>query len=549
MIYSIIHRFKTALFRLTAALFILNFSHVIYPMDDWDILADDPSLNQFLEQNEFSINRKVNPAEILPLLIDILDILPILQEDLYCKTYPLNTRSLLDMPFVRPYRWHKEWDRKFGFQLFYNQTSRMFFTKECDNISSYLAICNPNLLRKLSEKLSEDIIREQFENFDLNPICVFPLFRNMTVQDRRLGFMFSGSQRWRRFTFRAYAPVYYLERNFFLTNEERRRVEEIFGAQSDTTFQDQHLISDKLGIGDTRLVFAFHVLNRENFDINFGFQTTLPTAFAFTKGLKGSSFKQWKNIRHCSFSIQELWDLAQKDVKSATEYGTDFFLGALDILAANLIDAPLGNNQHPGIGLFTQTRSRLSYFFKRPWANSIKYKGTLSLEYLIPKKERRFFLIKTDKDQLDKNLFDADRSENDPEYAAWWLRLIEETFTNKFYPVALDTRIQPGIIFQWTSNLFYERGPWRFQLGTDWYIQSPTSLESIEVPPNIGAPCIDLKKAEPPYTYQSKICGGIFYSIKQPTKEWNLSFYSDYTYWSNGIGKDFTLAFNVELDF
>jgi len=540
---SILLTIKRLFFSLLIA-FTCTAPHYAHGMDDLDIF--DPDID--IENITFDM-KKVNPADILPLLIDILDILPILQEDLYCKTYPLNTRSLLDMPFVRPFRWHSMYDKKFGFQLFYNQTSRMYFTKDCDNISSYLAICNPNLLRKLSDKLDEDIIRDYFPDFDLDPICVFPLFRNMTIQDRRLGFMFSGSRRWRDLTFRAYAPVYYLERNYYLTNKERKAIEDVFGAQSDTTFQDQHMISDKVGVGDTRLICAYHIVRRENLALNLGFQATIPTAFAFKKGLKGSSFSQWKKIRHCKFSIQDLWDLAQEDVKAATEYGTDFFLGMLDTLSANLLDAPLGNNQHLGIGLFFQNKSRLSYFFKRPWADQIHYKGNISLEYLLPRTERRLFMIRTDKEILDKQFFDPIRSENDPEYAREWLELIEETFTNKFYPVALDTRIQPGLIFQWTSSMFYERGPWRYQLGTDWYIQTPTVLESLDVPPDIGAPCIDLKKAEPPYIYQSKICGGLYYSYEQPCRTWNFSLYGDYSYWTSGIGKDFTVSFNVEVDF
>jgi len=516
---------------------------------DFDSLADDPTLDQFLEQHEFSMIRNIDPVDILAILIDQLNILNILKEDLYCRTYPLNYRSLLDLPFIRPYRWFKERNRKFGIQLFYNQTSRMFFTKKSDALYSYLAICNSNLLRKLSEIASQEIIKEQFPDFNLDPICIFPLFRNMTVQDRRAGFMFSGAHSWRWLTFRAYIPLYYLERNFYLTTQERLRVEEVFGSQSDTVFQDQHLISDKLGIGDTRLILAFHVMRRENCSLNCGLQATIPTAFAFKKGLKGSSFAQWRTIRHCRFSIERLWDLAQQDAKIATEYGADFFLGALDTLSANLIDSELGNNQHPGIGFLMQTKNRLSLFFKRPWAHSVKFKNTISLEYLFPKTERRFFLVKTDPNELDANLYDADRAEHDPAYTRCWLTLIEETFTNKFYPVALDTLIQPGLLFQWTGNLFFDHGAWHFQLGTDWWVQTPASLEAVDVPQNIGAPCIDLKRADPHYAFQSKVCGGIFYTLQRPTSEWNISLYGDYTFWSKGIGKDFMLALNFEVDF
>ena len=54
-------------------------------MDDWDILADNPDIDKFLDQQEFSMVRKVDPADIVTILIE-LGILDILQCNLYCRT-------------------------------------------------------------------------------------------------------------------------------------------------------------------------------------------------------------------------------------------------------------------------------------------------------------------------------------------------------------------------------------------------------------------------------------------------------------------------------
>jgi len=513
-----------------------------------DLFRDDSTNDQFVEQTVFKQSCELSSAD-LTILIDGLNILEILQEDLYRKTYPLNDRNILDAPFIRPYRWHIDWCSKLGVSLFYNQTGRMFFTKNCDNLSSYLSICNSNLLRKLSAITSQEFIREATgDNFNMCPLCIFPLFKNMTVQERKSGFMLWGSQAWNCWTFRAYVPLYYIERNFFMTDQERKRTEAILG-ESDPQFQDQHLISDKFGFGDTRLICAYHAYRSECMDVNAGIQFTIPTAFAFKKGLKGSSFSQWKKLRRCKFNLEELWCLAQEDTAAATEYASDFFLGALDTLSANLLDVPLGNDQHPGIGVFTQTRSRWSTFIHRPWADNVQYMGTLSLEYLLPRYETRFFSIKADNSQLQTNLYDNERALDDDEYVDYWVNLIEDTFTNKLYPVALKTRIQPGIIFHWTSNFFIEHKNWRYQLGTDWYIQGSDSIEAINVPQNIGAGNIDIRKAKQSFIYQSKVCGGLFYSIVRPTHEWNISLFADYTYWTKGMGNDFTLVFNWEVNF
>ena len=514
-----------------------------------DLLSDNLECEQFLDQNEFTVTRKVDPADILTILILQLDILDILKEDLYCKTTPVNRRFPINQAFILPLPFNECWSSSVRIQPFYNQTSRMFFTEKSDALSSYLAICNDNLLRKLSQITSEEIIQEQFPNFDLNPICLFPLFKNMTIQERQAGIMVTGSKRWQHCALHILAPFYYLERNFFLTDQERKRVEAVFGAQDDTTFQDQHLISDKIGIGDTRFIFTWNILNRETIDCHLGMQAILPTACAFKKGLKGSSFKQWRQLRRCRFSIEHLWDLAQEDAQIATEYGTDFFLGALDTLAANLIDAELGNNRHPGLGIFWQSNATLRCLLDRPWADCIRYRGTFSLDYLFAKNERRFFLIKTNRCALNSNLYDPTRADEDPAYARCWLNLIENTFTNKFYPIALDAKIQPGVMLQWTPSFFFEKCNCSVQLGGDLWFQSAAKIKSIETPCDIGAQCLDLKKADPTYALQTKACAGFSYCWERPKRSWNVGLYGDYTFFSRGIGRDFTVAFNLCVDF
>ena len=231
---------------------------------------DDPFSNFEADMNafdDFVINeinnaatRLPDPNDIIQLLVN-LGALEILQEDLYLKTYPLDKRNVLDLPIFLPHT-HETKPRSFGSYLFYNETSRMNFSHNSTCISSYLGICEPTLLEKIKTTL------DQFPEFDFDPVALLPLFSKMTVQERKLGLMFYGAKRYKKIHFSLSVPLMYLERNFFVTQEEQEEIERALNItpneENDDSFTDQHFISDKFGIGDTRILLGFPVKKKND---------------------------------------------------------------------------------------------------------------------------------------------------------------------------------------------------------------------------------------------------------------------------------------------
>src|SRR5204863_7585346 len=112
----------------------------------------------------------------------------------------------------------------------------------------------------------------------------------------------------------------------------------------DQEFQDHFLVSDKAGIGDTRIEFDATVYESKTSSIRAGFLATIPTAFSFKNGLKGNSFKKTACLPPAHL-IEELFCIAlsdkAEDVKVAESIALVrvFGLGALERLSVNLLDA------------------------------------------------------------------------------------------------------------------------------------------------------------------------------------------------------------------
>ena len=498
-----------------------------------------------------------NPADPAECLVE-LDAIRLLQQSLFCHTNPLRVRSLLDYPDFLPITLSpcgKEWT--FGAQVFFNATPRCVFDKNSTGIASYLAIQSPTLLEQLNKCAS---IVTSFLPFA--PNALLSLFKNTTINERRTGFMFHMQREWCDFRFRIMTPFYYLERNFFLTECERAAIEQVLGRASEEEtelFAKRHLISDKLGVGDTRLTFDKRVFTSENFDLTLGVLATLPTAFMVGRSFLGSNFT--KVEQRPVLDIEKLFMQLQgskAEKAAAQESAKKFALGILDNLSANLLTTGLGNNKHLGVGAYYETNTRLQKFIKLPWACNFKIRSRVSLEYLLPKTENRWFV-----ECSNKALFDAldlnDRTtaeiveqiKTDPAYAQAVLNLLEAQLVDRLYPFAFNAQVNPGIILRSTGKLLYEVEKWGFFIGSDFWFTSSETIKKVQVcaagdnrPPNIN-----IKKAELGRAYESKVVGGAFWKIDRCNHQWLLSLNGDCSTWGSGIGRNFTISFDMEVKF
>lgn len=541
---------------------------------------NDPATEAFLGNTEFKLGaqKAVNPGEIVSLLVQFLNLPCLLGQNLYRITFPPNKKSVIDVPAFFAYRDYVLKRRRslFGISFFVDQTWRMYFNEECDGISAVLNICDKSILQALSSCVS--CVQEIDPSFAIDPTVVFPLFRNLTTQDRQVGCMFHGDVHHDRLHLHVHVPILYGERNFYLTQQERTAIETTFnrilppaaeeeatatcsggtcssgsgngckktGLADDTEFQTNHMVSDKVGLGDTRLHIDYDLDHNYYYSYGLGFVATLPTAFAFKKGLIGASLEN--RCMPGDFSLASVMDYAiNGNAAAATKLAQEFFLGALDQLAYNLLDTQLGYDHHLGLGVSLTTKGRLSAFFKRPWANVIKLHGRFIAQYYFPAPETRFFVEQKNPANYTAARFDLEKINDDPAYAAATLSFINDQLIQQFYPFRVQTLVSPGFIFQWTSRLSYAPGRWKCELVNDFWARTQERLKDLRAP--TGTPPLAIEEGIRPAAYQSRIGASIAYTVERPRDAYTWSLYADSAYWSSGIGKDANIVLNFEYNF
>ena len=522
--------------------------------DDIDIF-NDPTINTFIDNNQFKASIEFEPQDIVAALVDI-GVVSILEEDLFCRTSPLNKRSILDYPNFILQRDYKFKRGSMCAHFFYNQTTRMYFTESSSCINTYLAITQPTLMCKIADSVEK--LKEIFgdDAFSFDCIRALALFQNATVQERRLGLMIQGWWKvFKDFRFAFKLPFYWRERNYYMTEEEQEAIEAEFGALSQEeqeAFQEAHMISDKFGFGDLRLDMDFPVIsNYGKMRSRMGFFVTIPSSIPIIKGLLGSDY-QPTSCRP-KFNFSEMFNLAG-DPSTRDELDKivrDFFLCAIDGISSNLLDTSLGNNRHLGIGFLMRTKTPLSVLIKRPWAEKVYWKGKMTFEYLFPHRRKRWFIQYQNPCLFAERNFEdytEDPEEISTERAMSDLEFLEKHFVDKFFPYVFDTKVRPGIVFMWASRLAYESRKIGFNLGWDTWVRTGERLSDIFVTNSLQS-SLDVQKAKRCFAYQWGVYASLFFKIKRWTKEIVISLNANAIASSRGIGQDFLLSLNIESNF
>lgn len=531
--------------------------------DDLIALVDNQDVTNFITSSSTDTTRQASKSSII-VLLNNLEIIPLLQENVFLRTNNLKSRSLLDYPEFFPFS-HTCDERVIYIDLFYNQTTRLNFTKDNTNICSYLGIFQPSFANKLQNVIASiQAVRPNLTIDDLKISRLLELARTFTVQERRLGLMIGGQATYGCWHINIMAPWYYLERNHFVDKKIEDAIEsliaeiqeEIIGVQSLTpeqitlderrksAFIDQHFISDKFGIGDTRIYADRPFFKRKQLTTRIGFLATIPTAFAMKKGLKGTSFS--RQINRPLLNLQEIVELAVPPFNQASPDVFNFGLAFLDNLGAMILDTPLGNGGHFGIGILARNKSPLQALIKQDWARNFTMRSFVSLEYQFPAVEWRSFRV-----PVNEALFNARNLEStDPlivdvnsNYA-----FIVQQITDRLFPMALQARVNPGIIFRWSSQFRYEGESVGFTLGTDTYVRNREKFSHVYTNENAKR-MIDIFNARSSLAYQSKAVGSIFFNRPKCDRTYCISLYGDYTFMNRGIGADYMLSLHFDVVF
>jgi hypothetical protein len=539
--------------------------------DSIENFEDHLMLDDFLDSVSFdTFAKRAIPVESILGLLQSIGAFQILEQDFYKRTNPFVQRSLLDLPIWEFHECEEPTHWIVGFHIFWNHMDRSVFCCKSTSINSYLDLELETLFTALDELTPQ--IKALFPNASIiddilnttNVKNLLTLFENFTVQQRRVGVMLHAWRQWNRAEIRMLLPFYYLERNIFATPEEQNAIEDQFGALDPETarkFQENHAISDKAGFGDFRFECDYAFYRSDNFTFRVGGLITLPTAFAISKGIKGTDFLTC--LKQPTFDLQALFDLIPEDfnIDSITPEQREqaylmvigdicknkngFFLGALDRLNALLLESPLGNHRSVGIGLLIRSRTYLSAFLDEfEWAQHISYNNRLSVEYLTPTTYTRFFARRN----TPSDFANRDFNSEDPIVQQDNLKFIESELVNKFYPFAVQTRVQPGVILRWTSQWCFSGQIWDISIGSDVWIQTKEKFK------DFCASCDLLSRLDTcnginSLAYQFSTFAGFGIRIDRPTYSALVGINAQGVSWSKNIGKDITASVNIEFNF
>ena len=492
------------------------------------------------------IRQSCTNAELLVPPFNTCKVIDILKEDFFLKTNPLNTRSLLDMPLFQPTsvsdgQWH------IGLSTFFNKTDRSYFTDCNDDIASYLGLTSDPFISRIEtafKTIRTSICGDFFTETLGIPASVFSFnvreflsfFSNMTVEERRAGGMLTVAKNHGRWFFGVSTPIYWVEHNLFLTQGEIERIEatQLFPEQTPDQrieFASKHMISDRLGFGDTRCTIAASVAEKNGLDLRLGAQATIPTALSLQDGLYGSVFKSCvlpPNLDLCDIlSI----GLDPSSLKRRLVQDLDILSNRfIDRLSAMLIDTSLGNENHWGFGCFAQPVIQLN-----DW---ISLHSKLSIEHLIATEQLRFFLTPVNLDEFNKRDF----SSMDEVVAEGNLRFLNARILDMFFPTPCLVTVQPGPIITFLNAATITNNNWQYNLGGDFWYQGK---ETIRVTNHLAS--FATEKVTRPAAYQLKAFGGISYTYPHQKTHWILSLNGDTTVFNAGIGKDYTVALKIGI--
>ena len=446
----------------------------------------------------------------------------LLQYPLYFKSNPIGRRNVVDLPIFQNFATFVPLT-KLSCLPFYTQTYQEYYFKEYEAIKYYIDMKQDHLIRVLDNL--------HFTSFDIPQ--VLSLFENLKLQERQIGFMFEGVKTTDQWSVSIRTPLYYNEHNLFLTSSEQAAIEDsalFVDFEGDPIqFAKDHLISDYIGLGDTKINFEYLLKTTPKYQFSLGGKITIPTTFRLSKGIIGSYFdvhKKAPNLDlHSDLVDVDLSEDRRKD--NVVAFGLD----VMDRLSTILLEQGAANNHHFGFGIFGHSTL---YFKDHVYLTSLS-----SMEVSTPAPEQRFFIIKND-----EAAFNALNWDNSNVQVEDKLAFLNAQLKEKFFPPAYETFVWPGVVFQSTMALTYEGQKWNFVAGSDFWWKTKEHFLNVKAPSDVKD-LLEIEKAKRGHLYQT----GVWVAAERhpfPESEWQFGVRLGTTTLSNGIGQDVSFAFHVE---
>ena len=391
---------------------------------------------------------------------------------------------------------------------------------------------------------------------------ILPLFNNILLEQRRIGIMIGASKCFGNWRCNVAAPLYYLEHNFFLSQQELDALQtssyfadinNVYQPERPEDFITHHLVSDKIGLGDFRFYGDYTFFNDTRNPLRVGAQLTLPNSSVINRAINGNSFNPSPAQPPLSFTeIAALicqatgTDPADPRIKEA-----QFLLGSLrqsyavlflDRLAANLAENSLGQRQ-VSYGLLLEYQRRITDF--------TAFHLFFEWDQFVQGAEKRMVkLALSPGDALDRNYDDAFLDSN-PTIAQDDLTFFQQQAINILYPPFIPLKVKQGDIIKARAFSATTWHAMEWMLGFDVWYQAKEILTPYCNTFTLYGP-VDIPAAARPSALQGKLFGQLTAISHKPTPDtfgWRSGLRGELTTNSFGIGKDWLVAIDFIADF
>jgi len=390
--------------------------------------------------------------------------------------------------------------------LFFNMTNRM--QVDAGNLIQ---------IESINQELLQTLLNAFFENIPARDILgLIPIFRQMTIQERKGGLLLQGGFNRGPFTIQFNTSLQFSERNFWLDKKAQQEIRDLVERITNTkeaAFDDSEGYRIKYGMGDTRIKLGVNTINATSFQMDVGIESIIPTScFSHTPKLKSTLGK-----------VESIDDLQ----KSA--------IGVLRNVRDFLLDPHLGNNGHFGVGCYVESKVGLFHDFAQLWMR-------LSYDRFFAGKENRLIMVKP-------TLTIADAPPNTAPVGAK-SEFIKNFLMQYVFPPAFRVTVQPGGVLNFVTSVSFDFSRrWRYALGYDFYAQQRESIRTVHS--SLFYPAdLQIELAESVSARQHKIFTELMYYLKK--REYaDMSFGAggDMTVASTGIGQDWTVYLKFAASF
>ncbi len=528
--------------------FLLSFSCVFLSQAAESFFFDDFNEYQINELSENHLTDQVNkfdftPEEILGFLTGVVRWQDIANKDFFLQTHEIPVRHVLDLPFFYSYRQTKSKNTVLV-TPFYVQINKGYFSQYTDHLEGYLALNDQTLLNAIQDQFT--VIQSIPDTLYLEPDKIFRVLKDAFLEQRRLGLVVEWFHYFDKYKFLIQIPFVYLERNFQMTDSDKKILEQELGItsslQAQKEFQDAHLISDKLGFSDIRLHVSRQWYQDSSFEFGTGLFTTLPTGFRCSNGLRGSLFNRPSHYPEIDFFsiINNLFTPDPVAQDSTFAPLSSAALDALDRLSALVLDMPIHTRRHASLGIdffgtipFDQSMTQAAYSFD--------FNFFLSAEYFFPKKETRFFINAVNWSGFSS--LDVQDFSN----AEKILNFLKNESISRFFLRAFDARVSPGFIVRQNVEclLYYNR--WILGCGIDGWLKTKERV-TLDQDEKLKDPLIDTCKAQGFLAYQYGLTAQCRYVFEAQNFDWSCGVNLFASLATRAIGNEYGAAISFKID-